>query len=142
MENRYGWLAAWFLVGSLALAGCGAGDSGNRAEVKGRVTLDGQPISEGAVNLIPIDGDTARVGGPISQGEYTIPRDRGPAPGKYRVEIFGFEPVTATRGADPTDSDAQSATRQVVPPKYNTRTELELDVSGSLVEKDFELTSS
>jgi hypothetical protein len=93
MGNVNSWSAALLLFGAVALVGCGGGDTGNRAEVKGRVTLDGQPISEGAVNLIPMDGDTGRVGGPISQGEYAIPRDRGPAPGKYRVEIFGFEPV-------------------------------------------------
>ena len=140
MGNRFSGSTAWLLLGAMVLAGCSGGSDGGGAKVTGRVTWNGQPISEGAVNLIPLTGDGFRGGGPISQGVYEIPKERGPAPGKYRVEIYGFEPVGGAAAADPSDADAQSATRQVIPPKYNTESELELDVSGSLVEKDFELT--
>jgi hypothetical protein len=88
------------LVGSVLLAGCG-GDDGGRATVKGRVSFSGTPIHEGAINLIPLDSQSRRVGGSITDGTYELTGEQsGPMLGKYRVEIFGFEPVAARAGSE------------------------------------------
>jgi hypothetical protein len=134
-------MVAVFPVLLCVFAGCGGQADGNRALVTGRVTLNGSPIGEGAVNLIPISGEGIRTGGPISNGVYEIPQERGPAPGKYRVEIYGFEPIGGAAAGESGDADAQSATRQVVPPQFNTESTLELDVDSAKVEKDFELST-
>ncbi len=139
MDNTHGWIASLLLVGSVLLGGCGGGDGS--ATVKGQVTFDGTPIKDGAINLIPIDSDLRRVGGSISDGAYELTGvQSGPMPGKYRVEIYAFEPIAAPSGAEEGDAEADSATRQVLPPKFNAESDMELDVNASLVEKDFALT--
>ena len=132
-------MALLLMVGSVLLAGCG-GDGG-RATVKGRVTFGGTPVSDGAINLIPSDSQLRRVGGSIADGTYELTGEQsGPMPGTYRVEIYGFEPIGAPAGAEPGDAEAESATRQFIPPQFNTNSTMELNVDSSLVEKDFDLT--
>jgi hypothetical protein len=143
MDSKYGWIASLLMVTSLLLAGCG-GDVGGRATVKGRVTLGGTPIKQGSINLVPLDSagsDATGVGGPITDGTYELSGEQsGPMLGKYRVQIYGFEPIAPRRGAEAGDAEAESATRQVVPREFNEESTLELDVDSTLVEKDFDLT--
>ena len=138
MMTSRGSTAGWLIAGVLLLAGCGGADGG-RAHVTGRVTWKGVPVSEGTVNLVPLAGGGAQVGGPIKDGVYEIPQERGPLPGKYRIEVYSFEAVAPGRGAAEGDMDAQSSTRQVIPPEFNTQSQLELDVESSKIEKDLEL---
>jgi acetyl esterase/lipase len=64
-----------------------------RVAVKGRVTVDGQPLPRGTVVLTPAQGTAAPavvayVFGTQSQpGEFALRADRGPTPGRYRVEV-------------------------------------------------------
>ena len=141
MNSRYGWIASLLIVGSLLLTGC-SGDDGGRATVKGQVTFNGTPINDGAINLIPLDSQGRRVGGSITNGTYELSGEQsGPVPGNYRVEISGFEPIAAPAGAAAGDAEAESATRQFVPPQFNSQSTIELNVDSSEVEKDFELTT-
>jgi hypothetical protein len=134
-------MASLLVVSSLLLAGCGGGDGG-RATVKGTVTLNGTPIQDGAINLIPTDSELRRVGGQITKGAYELSGEQsGPLPGSYRVEIYGFEPIGAPAAGESGDADAESATRQVVPAQFNTESDLTLEVDSSEVEKNFDLTS-
>ena len=53
---RLRWLsAATFAFSLLAVSGCG-GSGPPRAEVGGQVTLDGRPMEEGNLSLIPAEG--------------------------------------------------------------------------------------
>jgi hypothetical protein len=131
-------LAAMALV-----AGCGGGGGGDGTEVKGRVTFDGAPVADGAINLLPLEAEGARASMPITDGEYVFPADKGLKPGKYRVEIFAFEPIPGSGGGGgDEDSEAESQTRQIVPPKFNNESTLELEVTEDGVEKNWELTSN
>jgi hypothetical protein len=59
-----------------------------RGSVRGEVTLDGRPLESGSIRFIPAEtrgGPTA--GGDILDGSYQIPRAKGPAVGRYRVEV-------------------------------------------------------
>jgi hypothetical protein len=64
-----------------------------RVAVRGRVTVDGQPLPRGTVVLTP-EGNIAApaviayVFGTGSQpGEFAVRAERGPTPGRYRVEV-------------------------------------------------------
>ena len=71
------------------LAGCGpAYDGDRRYPLSGAASFDGQPIDLGSITLIPTDGDTKyHSGGVITDGKYSIPEEKGPRSGKYRVEV-------------------------------------------------------
>ena len=105
------------------------GDGINRVEVSGTVTLDGQPLSEGSIVFQPIaEGPSA--GGSIRDGRFTIERAGGPGPGKYRVEILAYQ----STGRQIPDADfpgkMTDELRQVIPKRYNTDTELLVNVSA------------
>src|SRR5262249_16252208 len=86
------WLRRAFCIfviasSSLALSGS-AGKS--RATVQGTITLDGQPIELGAISFIPVNGQSPTTGGPISNGQYSVPS----VPiGEMKVAISGSKVV-------------------------------------------------
>jgi hypothetical protein len=76
----------------VSLMGCGSGGSG--VAVLGKVSFDGQPLTEGSISFIPIEGTNGpTVGSSIKSGSFSIDRGTGPRPGKYRVEINSIEDV-------------------------------------------------
>ena len=116
--------ACWLLLA----AGCG-GDGIGRVEVSGKVTLDGQPLSEGAILFQPIaEGPSA--GGTIQDGRFTIERADGPASEEYRVDIVAYRPT----GRQIPDADfpgkMTDELKQVIPNRYNADTELTVNVSA------------
>ena len=129
------------LVALLAMAaGCGGGGpGGSGAEVKGRVTFKGTPVASGTIIMIPNASDGKKVSVPITNGEYLVAKEAGAAQGAYRVEIYAFEPIAAPKAGAEGDADAESATRQIIPPQFNQETTLEMDVNAAEVQKDFEL---
>jgi hypothetical protein len=76
------------------VSGCGGGkSSATLATVRGKVTVDGQPLTSGHVTLHPSVGEPAGGGsmsGQISSsGEYTIHTDgrEGAPPGNYKITV-------------------------------------------------------
>src|SRR5262249_24310073 len=119
-----------------ALAGC----SGGRAGASGKVSYDGKPVDGGTIVFIPEgEGGGIKVGGDIVGGEYNLPADRGPKPGKYNVQILGKQKNPTAKSAAP-DLVSADQTIQVIPPKYNTQTTLTRDVKSGSNELSFELT--
>ncbi len=106
------------------ISGCGSGEAYH--PISGIVLLNNQPLKKGVVTLFPSGAGTT-VGGEIVDGKFSLPRDRGPTPGKYRVEIVAFKPS----GKKEFDVDLNSQVDvevQYLPPKYNTKSELECNV--------------
>lgn len=68
------------------LAGCSSEPSGS---LSGTVTIDGQPLKKGTINLEPLDGKSPTTGGPVQDGKYSVSKLQ---PGKYRIRVNG-EPV-------------------------------------------------
>ncbi len=67
------------------------------------------------------------MGGEVIDGKFSLPRDRGPTPGKYRVEIVAFKP-SGKKEFD-VDLNAQvDVEQQYLPAKYNTKSELTCSV--------------
>jgi len=76
------------------------------ATVKGKVTVDGQPVTSGQVTFIPTDAKNSAFGsaGPIdSNGEYTLStagHDGAPL-GQYKVTVARTANMVPTPGATP-----------------------------------------
>jgi hypothetical protein len=71
----------------LCMVGCGPNGAA-RAPVHGTVRLDGQPLTNGNILFVPIDGNSgSTTGGLIQDGSYALQDDASPSPGWNRVEI-------------------------------------------------------
>ncbi|QDU90806.1 hypothetical protein Pla175_42190 [Pirellulimonas nuda] len=122
----------------LALWACvRCGESG-RASLRGEVTFNGDPLPSGAIVLRPLgDGQTA--GADIVDGRFSIGRVPGLAPGEYRVEIKAMRD-TAQTFTDPESGVTEAEVEQYLPKRYNSRTELAIDIKeGEDNEHTFEL---
>jgi hypothetical protein len=116
---------------SLVLAsGCGSSDAWNRQAVSGYVSLDGQPLPDGAILLEPRSSSEAgmAVGATIRRGSFAIVRDQGPPPGSYRVRIYSSSGVQAPPAPGQTDRTRRPMVERV-PEDYNTRSDLQADVT-------------
>ena len=127
-------------VGLLAVAGCG--DPLGRQAVSGKVTFKGQPLDQGSIRFVPADGKGAtESGGGIENGKYTIPRDHGLVPGKYKVTVFSYDQKgpKVQMPEMPGESSAVQF-KERIPEKYNLKTTLTAEVtSGGPNTFDFNL---
>jgi len=126
------WIAL-SVVAAMFVAGCSKGPA--MADVHGRVTVNGQPLAEGAIRFIPLDGNAPATGGSIRDGSFQV---QVPV-AKQRVEIAANvidqekTPLNAT--AD------EIIMKALVPERYNLQSELTLDVVPGLNEPAYELTN-
>lgn len=122
----------------------GCGEAGpERAEVAGKVTFEGEPIASGMISLLPIEGTKGpAVGGPINNGTYRLSVKEGPCLGKHRVEISATRTtgrqVKAGSGADNPDALVDEI-EMYIPPKYNSQSELTVNVAPGVNTFDFDL---
>jgi hypothetical protein len=116
----------------------GCGGPQNRAEVRGTVRVNGQPLDHGSITFRPTDGnDGPTAGGEIVKGAYCVDRAKGVAIGKNQVAIqctvrTGRQ-ITGGRGM------TQEQKIEVIPPRYNRASELACDVKPGANQLDFEL---
>ena len=99
----------------LCVAGCGEEDDG-RVGASGEVTVNGRPVEEGRVSLIP-EGDTkgAASGAQIVNGQFTIAPERGLLPGKYRAQVVVNDSGKPEQSASrpPSKREVLSGSREV-----------------------------
>ena len=128
--------AAALAVALVAVAGCG----GSGASVEGSVTFNGEAVDSGGINFIPEDASGKPSGGEIKNGKYSIAADRGPKPGKYKVQIT-WQKKTGKTIIDKTDTGAkQDETFQAIPEAFNSQTTLTADIkSGANSGVNFDL---
>ena len=109
--------------------GCGTSADPGREPVAGTVTLDGRPLPDGSLTLVPLGAGPA-VGATILDGNFAIPRPDGPIPGAYRVEILSIRPTGRTI-PDPEGPKGTTVAerKNVVPDRYGSRSELRADVA-------------
>jgi hypothetical protein len=120
----------------------GCSGSGSRSPVQGSVSYDGQPVDDGGVAFLPEgDGPSAeervRATGMIADGRYDFDARRGPFPGKYRVQIY-WQKKTGKR-VPGEGGVMKDETQQAIPAKYNTSTELVVEVRPGRNTLDFDL---
>jgi hypothetical protein len=125
----------------LALALLAAGCSDGKTEVSGTVRLNGQPIQEGSINFIPIDGNRGPgAGAVITDGKYHIPRTGGVTPGKNRVEIRAFR-NNGRKVQDPTGKPGTLADERspAFPAEFNDKSTLVREVRPGSDTIDFDI---
>ena len=139
-------LQGWFIpLGILLGAAAGCGPSGDgRVPLAGEVTLDGEPLGHGSIELHPEGEGLVVTGGMIQGGRFDIPVTQGPKPGNYLVRVYSAgDPVEPDPDEAPGPEAVDKISEERIPAKYNKETELKL-VVGDRGQRDvrFELSSS
>lgn len=128
---RLGGCAALLLVA--VLAGCSS--QGATGTVEGTVTLNGQPLEQGLIRFVPVDGQSQPADATITSGKFTaiVPV------GDFRVEITAPKVVGQVKMYNTPDSPTVDKIEEAIPAKYNVNTELKMTVPKGKTEKNFEL---
>ena len=109
------------------IAGCGDG----KATVSGKVTFNGEPVSRGAITLIPTDGKGQSAGGQVEGGSYMI---RGVLPGEKTVQIIAIYPLGPKKGDD---GDTIEVMGDLLPASWGPESTVKLNVTPPATAKDF-----
>jgi hypothetical protein len=127
--------AAW-VVALVCAGGCTAGGA-TTGTVTGEVTLDGQPLKAGLIKFVPADGLTPTADATIADGKFTA---KVPV-GQKRVEISASKVVGKQKMYDTPDSPVVEQTAELLPSRYNVRSELTITVKAGTQTERFELQS-
>ncbi|MEX2169197.1 MAG: hypothetical protein WD851_07790 [Pirellulales bacterium] len=119
----------------LAIFATGCSYGPPMGDVQGKVTLNGQPLTEGAVRFIPVNGDTPATGGSIRAGSFRVEVPVA----EQRVEISAN--VVDREKTPPNATNDEIVMKMLVPERYNTQSELTLDVVPGLNEPVYNLTN-
>ena len=116
-------------------AGCGHGDG--LVQIGGGVTYDGQPVKNGTISFLPPDGNGPTAAAIIADGKYSVKV----APGQKLVQIEGFK-VIGHRHYVPNDptSPLVDIQEQILPERYNTKSELTCEITAGTHVYDFTLS--
>jgi hypothetical protein len=113
------------------LTGCGGAKVPPRVALEGTVTLDGKPLADGNIRLLPAaDTDGGMIGAKIADGRFAFPAERGASPGKYRVEIGASRP-TGRKVPDPRREEPVDEFVQYLPDRYNSQSTLTAEVTAT-----------
>lgn len=104
--------------------------------VSGTVTLDGEPLKIGDIRFRPADGLSSGGAGKIEEGKYSFQTPSA----LMKVEIMGYREVPG-KFTEPNPGEKVPVMEQVVPEKYNFKSELTADVKPGQTEFNFDLTS-
>ncbi|QDU73189.1 hypothetical protein Pan97_01560 [Bremerella volcania] len=121
------------------LVGCGG--SGNPiGTVNGKVTLNGEPVSEAYVMFEPVEGGRSSFGITDTDGNYQLTymaENDGALVGEHTVRI------TTQRGAKRDDRGqiTQPGVKEKFPPEYNTESTQQVTVESGRNEINFDVIS-
>src|SRR5438874_9840314 len=118
------------------LLGCGAGAG---ASVSGKVTLDGSPLDDATITFVPtVGGQRQAAWTTVKGGQYAIAAKDGLGTGQFRVEIRALR-ATGEK-ANPNEPTMIPA-REILPSRYNSKSELAVEIKRGDNTADFELKS-
>jgi hypothetical protein len=127
----------WAVICLLALvAACSSRTS---ATVHGKVTLDGAPLDDATVSFVPTAGGARQSAWTtIKNGEYAIAEKDGLGTGPFRVEIRALRPT----GEKPNPNEPTMVpSREIIPSRYNSGSELKAEIKPGKNAADFVLKS-
>lgn len=129
--------SSWLILACLAVLapGCSQGDGQGR--VQGTVTLDGVPLKTGSVRFVPVAGQSSTAGAEIVDGKF----EAAVAPGKMRVEFTAPKVAGKQKMIDAPGAREVDIVEELLPARYNVRSELTIDVQAGEQEHPFELKS-
>ncbi len=125
------------------LAGCGSREyeGKQRIALKGKVTVDGEPMDAGTISFIPLDTQNNRPsGGSILGGVYDVPEPMGANEGSYKVEIHWQKPTGKKMKAIDSDELIEQR-KEGLPDKYHKNTELTAEIKSDTKEINFDLST-
>jgi len=120
--------AVAFLLAIVVLSGCDS--STRRYAVSGNITFKNSPLKTGTITFYPVSTGT-QAGEVISDGKYEIPREKGLAPGKYRVSISSPDGETPAAGDAPPGPGGNFASKERIPPEFNEKSKHEIEVTAA-----------
>ena len=123
------------LLLSLLLGGCS--ESSTHGIVHGTVTLDDQPLVEGTVRFVPVDGASQTASAMVNDGSFTATVPVG----QMRVEFSAPKVVGRRKMYDEPDSPEVDVVAELLPPRYNVRSEFTVDVQTGSQDAPYELSS-
>jgi len=118
-----------------------------REPISGTVTYDGKPLANGTIQFQPASqAEGMAAGGMVVNGRFDVPRNEGPVPGKYKVQIDSIdETITVPvpeQPASPEGGDVMPGElkilprkmmkKRLIPPRYNSQTELTAEVEAGV----------
>lgn len=134
LASRY-WLLI-SLISCFALClGCG-GDP-NISIVSGTVTVDGEPLETGSILFVPVDGNSPTSGGEIAKGNYSVEVPVG----TMKVALSAPKVIGKKKIYPTPESPEMPITVEALPPQYNERSELKIEVTPPTKQQDFHLKS-
>ena len=140
IQRRFAGGATFVLLVVLVVAGCSGRKGPERVVVSGHIQYQDQPLDNGNIQFIPINGTSGPVSGAvIREGQYRVDGRGGVPVGTHRVEITAFR---IPPGVDVDKLDPDEYRREpIVPARYNVNSKLEFTVESGQrsVTKDFEL---
>ena len=117
------------------MVGCKKVNPEGREDVRGRVTMNGQPIDPtytAAISFVPVDDKpvTDGGGGQIVSSKYLLTNTEGVKPGKYKVKIFVNQYYDTKTGEPATkeSGDFDMVHVSMIPPDYNDKSAIEFEV--------------
>jgi hypothetical protein len=106
--------------------------------VKGDVTLDGQPLKSGVIRFAAADGRTASAEALIADGKYSADMPTG----KKQILVSSPKVIGKRKAYETPDSPTVDIVQEVLPEKYNAKSELTLTVTAGSQQKNYDLKSS
>lgn len=143
-ERRFADRVVFLGLAIFVLLTSGCGQSGpSMAPAKGRVTLDGQPVSDAAVAFMPVGGGPMAVGKTNAQGVFVLETTNktGAVVGEHTVSIIKL--LETGYNEDGTIGPGGIKTQWLVPRKYSRaeNSGLTATVGKGDAEHVFELSS-
>lgn len=136
------------LILALLTTGCGRSKVPVRVAVRGAILFENQPLKLGRITFLPVEGTTGPAAvATVSDGFYDFNPRTGPIAGKNKVKIeatvnpgFSLDDESAYSRAVQQHSGHPILPPQPVPPEYNERSRLRVDVSpGGDTKFDFRI---
>jgi hypothetical protein len=153
--ERAGYLRFWRILPLVALgialpACAGSGDDLPRQPVAGRVFLDGKPLSHGTIMFFPTemstkDHERVASGDSIVNGWFSIPREKGPVPGLYKIAVSSEKVVKHASRTDHEESpgEVHPPAEETIPKRFNASSVLDVEIKeGGIKELRIDLQST
>lgn len=121
----------------LALVCVGGCTGDGKTTVNGTVTFDDAPIQSGTILFVKTEGGLVREGDIIKNGAFRVSLPTG----NYKIEVSARKVVGKTKAVGVGDPVETELTEEMIPERYNTKTELTQEIKSNTREVKLELKS-
>jgi hypothetical protein len=136
MNQRIARLMVCLLLGTLVWAAGCSGASGV-GTVSGQVTLDSEPLKEGVVRFVPVDGKSQTSSAVITNGTFTATVPVG----TMRVEFSASRVLGRRKVYDDLNSPTVEVVGERIAERFNVKSELRINVRTGRQSETFNLSS-